>query len=155
MAAKLDIKRAMKSRGVKLTELSEALGVKPQTIITYYNGNPNVGTLNKIADALKCDIRDLFFDDTNPYYAGLSDMQILMRESFDRINTDEEQQSNIEKFDGFHSILQAAEEHQSLPPDQDPMPITISAITPATPIQCPHCGKVIKVFHSIQTKVIK
>lgn len=155
MTAKLDIKRAMKSRGVKLTELSEALGVKPQTIITYYNGNPNVGTLYKIAEALKCDIRDLFFDDTTPYYVNTSIMHIGE-------SADEEEQSNMEKFDGFHSVLQAAEERPSigtmlnrLPPDHDKTPVVASAITPSSPIQCPHCGKILHIFHNIQTKLVK
>lgn len=150
MTAKLDIKRAMKTRRVKLTELSEALGVKPQTIITYYNGNPNVGTLYKIAEALKCDIRDLFFDDTTPYHAGPSEFDLQPLDTPDETPTEEPE---------FHGV---AEERPSigtlltrLPPDHDMTPIVATAITPVTPIQCPHCGEMIRVFHNIQTKLVK
>ena len=128
--------------------------MKPQTIITYYNGNPNVGTLYKIAEALKCDIRDLFFDDTTPYHAGPSEFDLQPTDTpDDNISEDATDQTE------FHGV---SEDRPSigtllnrLPHDHDKTPVVASAITPATPIQCPHCGKILRVFHNIQTKLVK
>lgn len=68
MTSKLDIKRALKEHGFTVASISEKMGVSSPSVTSYIRGNPSVESLYKLADAIGCDIRDLFFspDDTAP-----------------------------------------------------------------------------------------
>lgn len=57
----IDIKAAAKRNGVSLTELAERLGVSRQSVHYYIEqGDKNpVSQLEKIADAIGCDVLDL------------------------------------------------------------------------------------------------
>lgn len=56
----LRIKDVLKEQGKTQIELSKALNVTPVGLNKIINGNPTVETLEKIADALEVDVRDLF-----------------------------------------------------------------------------------------------
>jgi transcriptional regulator with XRE-family HTH domain len=61
MTSKLDLNRAFSEHGVTSKTVAERIGLTPQTISAYVNGNPTVKSLYQIADALECDVRDLFY----------------------------------------------------------------------------------------------
>lgn len=61
MIAKLDLLRAFSEYKVTSKTVAERIGLTPQTISSYVNGNPSVSNLYRIAEALDCDVRDLFF----------------------------------------------------------------------------------------------
>lgn len=56
----LRIKEVLKEQGKTQIDLSKALEVTPVGLNKLINGNPTVETLEKIADALDVDVRDLF-----------------------------------------------------------------------------------------------
>ena len=61
MTSKLDLNRAFAEHGVTSKTVAERIGLTPQTVSAYVTGNPTVKSLYQIADALECDVRDLFY----------------------------------------------------------------------------------------------
>ncbi|MDO4729116.1 MAG: helix-turn-helix transcriptional regulator [Bacteroidota bacterium] len=55
----LRIKDVLKEKGLTQTELAQKLGVSQVALNKAINGNPTIETLQKIADVLDVDIRDL------------------------------------------------------------------------------------------------
>lgn len=62
--AKLRIKNIVAAKGMTLKGLAEKMDVTPQTLGNIVNekGNPNVATLEKIAEALEVPVASLFAD---------------------------------------------------------------------------------------------
>lgn len=56
----LNIKKAIKSRGMEVKEVASIMGISPTGLSQHINGNPSVETLNRIASAIGCDIAELF-----------------------------------------------------------------------------------------------
>lgn len=56
----LIIKEVIKNKGYSVTSLAEKIGMKQVSLSRIINGNPTVETLEKIANALEVDVRDLF-----------------------------------------------------------------------------------------------
>lgn len=56
----LNIREAIKSRGLEVRQVAERMGITPVTLSRHINGNPSVDVLQRIADAVGCDIADLF-----------------------------------------------------------------------------------------------
>jgi len=56
----LNIKRAIKDRNLEVKEVAKRMGITPVGLSQHINGNPSVKTLGKIADAIGCDISELF-----------------------------------------------------------------------------------------------
>lgn len=56
----LNIKKAIKARGLEVREIAMRLGITPTGLSQHINGNPSVETLQKIANAIGCDIVELF-----------------------------------------------------------------------------------------------
>ena len=63
----LRIKEILKEKGMSQKDLAERLGVAPVTFSLTINGNPTVGTLQKIADVLNVQISDLFDGSDDSY----------------------------------------------------------------------------------------
>ena len=61
MTSKLDLNRAFAEHGVTSKTVAERIGLTPQTVSAYVTGNPTVKSLYQIADAIECDVRDLFY----------------------------------------------------------------------------------------------
>lgn len=61
MNSKLDIRRAIKERGLTVKALADKMGISPQSIFQFIRRNPSVKNLYAISDALGCDVRDLFY----------------------------------------------------------------------------------------------
>ena len=60
MIERLIIKDAMKRYGTSVNEVAERMGITRVTLSTHINGNPSTEILFRIADAIGCDITDLF-----------------------------------------------------------------------------------------------
>ncbi|MFI2744191.1 helix-turn-helix domain-containing protein [Zhouia sp. PK063] len=56
----LIIKDVIKRKGYSVTTLAEKLGMTQVSLSRIINGNPTVETLEKIANALEVDVKDLF-----------------------------------------------------------------------------------------------
>ena len=133
---KLDITRAIKSRGFMVKEVAEKLGISIVAMSQRANkDNPTVKSLREVAEVIGCDIRDLFYKvDENGNI--IEDNQSLLNRN------DQETQKPL-------SLSQSQEDlfpHQSpseiddhsikIPPAQDVMPVTTF---------CPYCGKRVRV----------
>ena len=56
----LNIKKAIFDRGLEVREVAARMGITNVTLSRHINGNPSVDILNRIADAIGCDVTDLF-----------------------------------------------------------------------------------------------
>jgi transcriptional regulator with XRE-family HTH domain len=56
----LDIKRAIKQHGLTSAEVANRIGVNKITFSYTINGNPTIESLNRIAEAIGCDVSELF-----------------------------------------------------------------------------------------------
>lgn len=54
------VKEILKERGETQIELAEKLGMSPVGLSKLINGNPTLETMQKLADALEVEVRDLF-----------------------------------------------------------------------------------------------
>ncbi|MBQ4588937.1 MAG: helix-turn-helix domain-containing protein [Bacteroidaceae bacterium] len=57
---RLIIKEAMKKYGTSVIEVAEKMGISRVTLSTHINGNPSTEILLRIADAIGCDVTELF-----------------------------------------------------------------------------------------------
>jgi transcriptional regulator with XRE-family HTH domain len=64
MNSRLAIKDAIKKYGTSVNEVAERMGITRITLSTHINGNPSVEVLLRIADAIGCDITELFASHT-------------------------------------------------------------------------------------------
>ncbi len=66
----LDIKSKIKEKGYTVTSLAKEMGITQVSLSRIINGNPTVDTLQKIAQILDIDIKDLFVStkDKNTLY---------------------------------------------------------------------------------------
>lgn len=56
----LNIKRAIKDYGLEVREVAKRMGISPTGLSQHINGNPSVEVLQRIADAIGCDVSELF-----------------------------------------------------------------------------------------------
>lgn len=56
----LNIKKAIKENGLEVREVAKRMGITPTGLSQHINGNPSVEVLQRIADAIQCDISELF-----------------------------------------------------------------------------------------------
>lgn len=61
MIERLIIKEVMKKYGTSVNEVAEKMGITRVTLSTHINGNPSTEILLRIADAIGCDVTELFF----------------------------------------------------------------------------------------------
>ncbi|MDD6210501.1 MAG: helix-turn-helix transcriptional regulator [Bacteroidales bacterium] len=78
------IKEVIKEKGYSVSSFAEKLGMKQESLSRIINGNPTIGTLEKIATALNVDITDLFAK-RNPEVKGYIKIKGVLYEvnSFD------------------------------------------------------------------------
>ena len=60
MIEKLIIKDTMKKYGTTINEVAKKMGITRVTLSTHVNGNPSTEILLRIADAIGCDVTELF-----------------------------------------------------------------------------------------------
>lgn len=71
----LRIKDILKQKGFTIIELSKKLGINRVTLSNIMSGNPTLETLNKIASALDCNVRDFFKDNDKPVVNGFLELE--------------------------------------------------------------------------------
>lgn len=59
--SKIDIRRAIKERKLTIVQVAQNMGIPSQNLQQFMNGNPTVEKLYLIADAIGCDVTDLFY----------------------------------------------------------------------------------------------
>lgn len=62
---KLRVKQICKEKGILFKDLAAAVGVHDVTLRASLQGNPTIGTLEKVAAALEVEFVDLFVKPTN------------------------------------------------------------------------------------------
>lgn len=53
------VKEVLREKRVTNKDVAEAIGITPGTLTGAINGNPTIGTLAKIAEALDVDVKEL------------------------------------------------------------------------------------------------
>lgn len=56
----LKAKEVIKEKGLTIEEVASKMGITKGTLSAALSGNPTVGYLTRVADAIDCDITDLF-----------------------------------------------------------------------------------------------
>lgn len=56
----LNIKKTIKYYGLEVREVAKRMEISPTGLSQHINGNPSVEVLQRIADAIGCDISELF-----------------------------------------------------------------------------------------------
>ena len=56
----LKAKEVIKKKGMTIEEVASKMGITKGSLSAAINGNPTVSYLTRVADAIDCDIRDLF-----------------------------------------------------------------------------------------------
>ena len=57
---KLSVLQAAHERGVNLSEVANKIKISRRALCSRINGNPKLNNLYEIAEAIECDITDLF-----------------------------------------------------------------------------------------------
>lgn len=60
MVEQLKIKEAIKKHNKTVVEVAETMGISRFTLSSHINGNPSAEILIRIADAIGCDVTELF-----------------------------------------------------------------------------------------------
>lgn len=56
----LNIKKVIKEHGLEGREVAKRMGITPTGLSQHINGNPSVEVLERISNAIGCDISELF-----------------------------------------------------------------------------------------------
>ena len=56
----LKSKEVIKEKGMTIEEVAKKMGITKGSLSAALNGNPTVSYLTRVANAIDCDIRDLF-----------------------------------------------------------------------------------------------
>ena len=56
----LIIKKAIKEHGLEVREVAKRMNITPTGLSQHINGNPSIEVLGRIANAIECDISELF-----------------------------------------------------------------------------------------------
>lgn len=56
----MDIKKVLKAKGVSAKDVAEKMGITPIGLSQHINGNPSVQVLERIAEAVGCEVGDFF-----------------------------------------------------------------------------------------------
>ena len=59
--SRLDLRRAIKEHGLTITGAARNAGMSPQSMQQFINGNPTVDKLYILAEAIGCDVVELFY----------------------------------------------------------------------------------------------
>lgn len=59
----MDIKKVIKDRGYTIEEVARKMGISRVTLSQNMSRNPTVGTLERIANAINCNVSEFFADE--------------------------------------------------------------------------------------------
>lgn len=58
----MDIKKVIKAKGLTAKDVADKMGITPIGLSQHINGNPSVKVLERIADAIGCEVSEFFGD---------------------------------------------------------------------------------------------
>lgn len=61
----MDIKKVIKKRGYTIEDVAKKMGISRVTLSQNMSRNPTVGTLERIANAINCNVSEFFTDEKN------------------------------------------------------------------------------------------
>ena len=61
----MDIKRVIKAKGLTVKDIADKMGISSVGLSQHINGNPSVQVLERIADAVGCEVGDFFEKSSN------------------------------------------------------------------------------------------
>lgn len=61
----MEVKTIIKQKGFTMEAVAKKMGITRVTLAQNLSRNPTVGTLQKIADVIGCNVGDFFIDDMN------------------------------------------------------------------------------------------
>lgn len=138
---KLDITRAIKSRGFLVKDVAEKLGISVVAMSQRANkDNPTVKSLREVAEVIDCDIRDLFYkvDENGNIIEDIPQALFNQREDVAKKLPFSSPNNIGDAGDLFTpSTPSAIDDHLITPPSPSP--------TVETTTFCPHCGKKVRV----------
>lgn len=136
MRTKIDIKRAILERSYTVKTFAEKLGMTPVNLReNIIKGNPTVKKLEQVAEALGCDITDLFYPLEEETAQQGVDKEEVSTTSASASNDSPNQTPQADLFSP-QSPADIDEHIIKAPASQDVMPVTTF---------CPHCGKKVRV----------
>nr|DAQ14350.1 MAG TPA: Helix-turn-helix XRE-family like protein [Caudoviricetes sp.]DAY16054.1 MAG TPA: Helix-turn-helix XRE-family like protein [Caudoviricetes sp.] len=59
----MDIKKVIKERGYTIEDVAKKMGISRVTLSQNMSRNPTVGTLERIANAINCNVSEFFTDE--------------------------------------------------------------------------------------------
>ena len=59
----MDIKKVIKERGYTIEDVAKKMGISRVTLSQNMSRNPTVGTLDRIANAINCNVSEFFADE--------------------------------------------------------------------------------------------
>lgn len=59
----MEVIKVIERHGYRLQDISKKMKMKPSTLEGTIGGNPTVGTLRKVAEAVGCPVAEFFFDE--------------------------------------------------------------------------------------------
>ncbi len=59
----MDIKKVIKERGYTIEDVAKKMGISRVTLSQNMSRNPTVGTLERIANAINCNVSEFFVDE--------------------------------------------------------------------------------------------
>ncbi len=77
--SKIDIRRTIKERKLTIVQVAQNMGIPPQNLQQFMNGNPTVEKLYLIADGIGCDVVDLFYPTEEELAAKAQDADIALQ----------------------------------------------------------------------------
>ena len=130
---KLNIAAALKQRNMTKRSLAQRLNVKEPAVTAFINGNPTINTLYAIAEALDCEVIDLFFP--------TEEAPALFSEEEDSTLFSEEEDPTLVPTPDLQ--LPTSPTPTSSSPSNEPPFSAISSPshTPTLAISCPHCHR--------------
>lgn len=105
----LNIRQALDDNGMTSRALSEKLGVTGQSVSSLINGNPSMKKVYEIADALECDVRDLFY--------AVDDNGHVLSHLEERLRARKEKEAQQQK---VAEMAESADEEKPQPDNQQP-----------------------------------
>lgn len=129
---KLDIMRAIKSRGFLAKDIAERLGISVVAMSQRANkDNPTVKSLREVADIIGCDVRDLFYKvDEN---GNIIEDEYQAQDLFSH--------ERLPHAEGKAESLVSQQKEDALPEAEE----AIAPLQQVTATFCPHCGKRVRV----------
>ena len=122
----MEVIRIIERHGYRLQDISKKLKMKPSTLEGTISGNPTVGTLRKVAEAVGCPVAEFFFDELPEDYKFPA-IESAVQQTFDE--------------QGGTSDLPFDNQPEQQAQQESPVGTALVGL-----VRCPQCGRAIRLF---------